>query len=90
MFNRHKLDNRPIKQNEIFMTKVACTAMGKESNSINCTITVPKKGMDNHSSVLENSIDRGAWQATVQGVEKNQTQLKNFHSLTLKKKKSES
>jgi len=55
------------------MTKVACTAMGKESNSINCTITVLKKGMDNHSSILENSMDRGAWQATVHGVAKNQT-----------------
>ena len=36
-------------------------------------------------SCLENSMDRGAWQATVHGVTKNQTQLSNFHiHLTLK------
>ena len=29
-------------------------------------------------SCLENSIDRGAWQATVHGVTKSQTQLSNF------------
>ena len=28
-------------------------------------------------SCLENSMDRGAWQATVHGVAKNQTQLTN-------------
>ena len=28
---------------------------------------------------LENSMDRGAWQATVHGVEKSWTQLSNFH-----------
>ena len=28
---------------------------------------------------LENSMDRGAWRATVCGVTKNQTQLSNFH-----------
>ena len=31
------------------------------------------------SPCLENSMDRGAWQATVCGVTKNQTQLSNFH-----------
>ena len=30
-------------------------------------------------SGLENSMDRGAWQATVHGVEKRQTQLSDFH-----------
>ena len=30
-------------------------------------------------SGLENSMDRGAWQATVHGVARNQTQLRNFH-----------
>ena len=29
---------------------------------------------------LENSMDRGAWQATVHGVSKSQTQLSNFHN----------
>ena len=31
-------------------------------------------------SGLENSMDRGAWQATVHGVAKSQTWLSNFHS----------
>ena len=30
-------------------------------------------------SGLENSMDRGAWQAIVHGVTKSQTQLSNFH-----------
>ncbi|XP_043313406.1 uncharacterized protein LOC122434225 [Cervus canadensis] len=34
-----------------------------------------EKGMANHSSILENSMDRGAWQATVHGVAETQTQL---------------
>ena len=32
-------------------------------------------------SCLENSMDRGAWRATVHGVAKSRTQLSNFHSL---------
>ena len=37
-------------------------------------------------SCLENSMDRGAWQATVRGVTKSQTQLSNFtfHSYKFK------
>ena len=31
-------------------------------------------------SHLENLMDRGAWQATVHGVTKSQTQLSDFHS----------
>ena len=31
---------------------------------------------------LENSMDRGAWQAKVRGVAKNQTQLSNCQSVT--------
>ena len=34
-----------------------------------------EKGMATHSSILENPMDRGAWQATVHGVTKSQTQL---------------
>ena len=35
-----------------------------------------EKGMATHSnSCLENSMDRGAWRATVHGVAKNQTWL---------------
>ena len=30
-------------------------------------------------SRLENSMDRGAWEVTVPGVAKSQTQLSNFH-----------
>ena len=32
-------------------------------------------------SCLENSMDRGAWRATVHGVTKSWTQLNDFHSL---------
>ena len=32
-------------------------------------------------SCLENSMDRGAWQATVHGVSKSWTQMSDFHSL---------
>ena len=31
-------------------------------------------------SCLKNSTDRGAWQATVHGVTKSQTQLSNYHN----------
>ena len=34
-------------------------------------------------SGLENSMDRGAWQAIVHGVTKSQTQLSNFHFLSV-------
>ena len=33
-----------------------------------------------HCSCLENSMDRGAWQATVHGVAKSQKQLSDFHT----------
>ena len=32
-------------------------------------------------SCLENSMDKGAWQATLHGVTKNRTQLSDYHSL---------
>ena len=34
-----------------------------------------EKGMVTHFSILENSMDRGAWQTTVHGVVKSQTLL---------------
>ena len=34
-----------------------------------------------HCSCLENSMDRGAWQATVHGVAKSQKQLSDFHTM---------
>ena len=41
-------------------------------------------GEGNHSlpqsSCLENSMDRGTWQATVHGVSKNETQMSNTHT----------
>ena len=41
----------------------------------------PGEGNDNplQYSCLENSMDRGAWGATVHGVTKSQTQLRDFH-----------
>ena len=39
------------------------------------------KGYPLQYSGLENSMDRGAWQATVNGVAKHQTRLNNFHFL---------
>ena len=40
-----------------------------------------EKGTATHSSILglENSMDRGAWWATVHGVTNSQTQLSDFH-----------
>ena len=37
--------------------------------------------MATHSSIsgLENSMDRGAWKATIHGVAKSRTSLSNFH-----------
>ena len=37
-----------------------------------------------HYSGLENSMDRGAWQATVHGVAKSRTRLSDFHFLSLR------
>ena len=37
------------------------------------------KGYPLQYSGLENSMDRGAWKATVHGVAKSQTRLSNFH-----------
>ena len=44
----------------------------------------PEEGNGNplQYSCLENSMDRGAWWATVHGVAKSQTRLRNFHYLT--------
>ena len=41
----------------------------------------PREGKDNphQSSCLENSVDRGAWWATVHGVSKSQTRLSDGH-----------
>ena len=41
----------------------------------------PAEGNDNplQDSCLENSMDRGAWWATVYGISKSQTQLRDSH-----------
>ena len=38
-----------------------------------------EKGMATQYSGLEDSMDKGAWQATVHGVAKSQTRLSKFH-----------
>ena len=38
----------------------------------------PEKGMSTHSSILENPMDRGAWQAIVHRVTQSQTRLKRL------------
>ena len=40
-----------------------------------------RDGYPLQDSCLENSMDRGAWRATVHGVAKSWTQLSNFHFL---------
>ena len=62
--------------------KSACNA--GDLGSIPGSGKSPGKGHCNplQNSCLENPKDRGAWQATVHGVTKSQTQLSNFHSLT--------
>ena len=38
-----------------------------------------EKAMATHSSCLENSMDRGAWQTAIHGVTKSQIRLSDFH-----------
>ena len=45
-----------------------------------------RNGNPLQDSNLENSMDRGAWQVTVHGVAKSQTQLSDFHFSDLKLK----
>ena len=42
-----------------------------------CSVSGEWKGNLLHSSCMENPLDRGAWQTTVHGVTKSQTQLSN-------------
>ena len=51
---------------------------------------IPGEGNDNplRYSWLENSTDRGAWQATVHGVAKSQTRLSNYKQLNQTKQSS--
>ena len=68
---------------------------GKESaynagdlNSIPGSRRAPGEGNGNplQLSCLENSMDRGAWQATVPGVAKSRTWLSSFHFMSLHSK----
>ena len=58
----------------------ACQCRRHETGSIPGSRRSPGEGNVNplQYSCLENSIDRGAWQATVHGVAKSQTQLKQL------------
>ena len=64
-----------------------CGSAGKESPNARDLGSIPGSGKSPGEgnyyplqySCLENSMDRGAWQATVHGVTKSQKQLSNFH-----------
>ena len=68
---------------------------GSDSNESACNVgdlgSIPglgrspgeEKGYPLHYSCLENSMERGAWQVTVQGVAKSQTQLSTHTFLSL-------
>ena len=54
---------------------------GRDLGSVSGLGRSPGEGNSNQLqySCLENSVDRGAWQAIVYGVTKSQTQLSDFH-----------
>ena len=56
----------------------------RDAGSIPVSGRSPGEGHGNplQCSWLENSMDRGAWWATVHGVAKSWTQLSDYHSLT--------
>ena len=62
----------------------ACNA--KDSSSIPGSRRSPRQGSGNplQDSCLENSMDRGAWWATVHGVAKSWTQLSDFDFTSLR------
>ena len=61
--------------------------MGKKLPAMQETCLIPGSGRSPREgngnplqySCLENSLDRGAWWATVHGVTKNGTRLRDFH-----------
>ena len=61
----------------------------KDEDSIPGSGRSPVEGNSNplQYSCLENSMARGAWQATVYGVAKSQIQLSNFHFYTSRRHK---
>ena len=73
---------------DVFLLLVTHPSDGKESacnaespGSIPGLGRSPGEGNGNplQYSCLKNSMDRGAWRATVHGLAKNQTQLSSFH-----------
>ena len=62
----------------------ACNA--RDPGSISGSGRSPEEGNGNplQHSCLENSMDRGAWQATVHGVKKCQTWLSKLHTFIIK------
>ena len=48
-------------------------------NILSSPLTTRWNGTPLQYSGLENSVDRGAWQATVHGVAKSWTKLRDFH-----------
>ena len=63
-------------------------ASGGDAGSIPRSGRSPRRGNGNplQYSCLENPMGRGAWQATVQGVPKSQTKLRDSTTTTTKKK----
>ena len=62
------------------MVKNSHTSAGdiRDTDSVPGLGSFPGEGNGNHAieSCMENSMDRGPWQATVRGVTKSQTQLR--------------
>ena len=79
----------PYQQNQVqfchlwITMTVKCLPAILDQGSIPGSGRSPGEGNGNplQYSCLENSMDGGAWQATVHGVTKNQTRLSNFASL---------
>ena len=63
------------------MVKNSPAVQETQVSYLSCEDPLEKKGMATHSqySCLENSVNRGAWQATVHGVAKSQTRLSDSH-----------
>ena len=58
---------------------LACRAVGQYSYCFKPLHPWRREWLPLQSSGLENSMDKGAWQATVHGVAKSRTWLSNFH-----------
>ena len=90
IFTQRKLHTQksPLVVNPKHLMGFPSSSDGKESASNGRDLGLvsglgrsPGEGNSNQLqySCLENSVDRGAWQAIVYGVTKSQTQLSDFH-----------